>query len=669
MPALSLADVWLVIVYLAVTFLPGLLITLSAGLRRWTAVALAPLVGYGVTALVGPLSSVGLRWTPLTLLGGSVAMAAICLVLRVLVDRRRFLARAAVRAGTGVARDRRGDATIAGAVVLASGIGAAVVLIGIGRLDAIHQDWDAIFHANAIRFILDTGNTDPGALRAINNYEDPAFFYPNAYHAVAAVVGTLTGANVPELMNSQMLLVPGTTALGLAALLRGHGARVALAATTPVLLVAFTGFATDMLFRGPLLPFVTALALLPAFLLGLGDVLDRPRFAPGLVVALTAVGLLGLHPSIALTAAIFAVPMLLQRWAGRLRRVLVEAPVLLVIAAMSGLLGLRFALGALKVGGTANLVDWKANQTPGQAVGDLLMLNHERAAPQFWLAALLVVGLLTVARLRPLWWWLVGATVFGAGFVATSAYDLPWTETVTGPWWNDPWRFVAIAVLGLAVLAAHGAVVLAEAALGLARRQRLLGRPGLAGRVWLGAAMVAVLAVFGLASNGFYVPANAKRMALNFQDGPTLPATERVAMAALARMAGPGDRIMNDPLDGSPWMYSLYGLHPMYGHIIAPLQFGRAGPDQQELIYSFRCLDSDQSVRDLIAKYGIRYVFVNDTYVRKYFKRIPGLLNLSPVKSLQLVYSRDGTNIYRIQLVPLRTPPAGAPACGRRAAP
>jgi len=107
----------------------------------------------------------------------------------------------------------------------------------------------------------------------------------------------------------------------------------------------------------------------------------------------------------------------------------------------------------------------------------------------------------------------------------------------------------------------------------------------------------------------------------------------------------------------------------MYGHIIAPLRFDRAGPDQQELIYSFRCLDSDQSVRDLIAKYGIRYVFVNDTYVRKYFRRIPGLLNLSPVKSLQLVYSRDGTNIYRIQLVPLRPPPAGAPACGRRAAP
>jgi hypothetical protein len=45
-----------------------------------------------------------------------------------------------------------------------------VIIVGgiaMGALDTINQDWDASFHANATRFILDTGNADPRALSAL----------------------------------------------------------------------------------------------------------------------------------------------------------------------------------------------------------------------------------------------------------------------------------------------------------------------------------------------------------------------------------------------------------------------------------------------------------------------------------------------------------------------
>ncbi|CAN5868234.1 hypothetical protein BH18ACT7_BH18ACT7_06610 [soil metagenome] len=651
MPSLSLAGLLQILLYAAVLILPGLLVALAAGLRSWAAAASAPLITYGLTALIGPLSAAGLRWSPLTLAGGAVLLAGLVALLR-LVERRRR--RTDPDAGVeSTPADRSGDLAVAAGVAVGALLGLVTVLIGIGRLDAFPQDWDATFHANAIRFILDTGNADPGALRVINNYEDSTFFYPNAYHALAAVVGMLGGAGLPELLNLQMVLVPGLAGLTLAALLREYGARVALTATAPVLLATFTGFGPDMLWRGPLLPFVTAVALIPGFLLLLRRVLAAPAVATAVLAAVCAVGLLGLHPSVALSAAIFAVPMVLARWAGHPGRIPREALTLVLVGAAAALLGLQFALGALAVGGTGDVVDWPADQSPGQAVGDLFLLNHAVEAPQFWVVALLLVGAVAVRRIRFLWWWLAGAGVFGGLFVVASAYDTQWAETLTRPWWNDAWRFMALACLGLAVVAANGAVVMGDWVLRRVRSVAPLG--GRPPRMLLGGAVVVVLAAYGVLSNGFYVPSKGARMQVRFEDGPTVSSSELAGMRVLAELAGPGERIMNDPLDGSAWMYAVHGLQPMYGHVIAPRTFNDIGPDQRALLKRFRCVDTDPVVQALVDEYDITYVFVGSSYVRESFRRVSGLIALADVESLELVYSQGGTRIFRVTTPPPAT--------------
>ncbi|MDQ3456330.1 MAG: hypothetical protein M3513_12920, partial [Actinomycetota bacterium] len=88
MPSLSLAGLLQILLYAAVLILPGLLVALAAGLRSWAAAASAPLITYGLTALIGPLSAAGLRWSPLTLAGGAVLLAGLVALLR-LVERRR----------------------------------------------------------------------------------------------------------------------------------------------------------------------------------------------------------------------------------------------------------------------------------------------------------------------------------------------------------------------------------------------------------------------------------------------------------------------------------------------------------------------------------------------------------------------------------------------------
>ena len=647
MPSLSLPDGLQLLLYAAVLFLPGLLVALAAGLRWRTAAAAAALVSYGITATAGPLvSSLGPSWSPVTALVATALLAAVCFGLRTVWLRR--MAEAEPAGDT--APDRRGTIAVAVGVAVAAVVGGVVVLAAIGSLGAINQDWDAAFHANTVRFIIDSGNADPAALGVINDLESQDYFYPNAYHALAALVGQLTSVEMPALLNAQMVFLPGIAGLGLAALIRAHGGRVALAAVVPLLLVSFSGFPYDLLWRGPLLPYATGVALIPAFMVLLTETVNNRRPAATLVTAVAAVGLLGLHPSAALSGAIFAIPLMLLRWVRRPDTAARESLTLLVIAALAAVVGARFALGALSVGGTADIQDWPANQRTGQAVGDLFMLSHGRIGPQFWLVALLIVGVLTLSRIRPLWWWLAGTAVFAGGFVAASAYDDQWAETITGPWWNDRWRFVALVVLGLAVVAGNGAVVLADAVVGLARRIPMERRPD--PRLLVGAALAVVVAVFGMASGGFYAPANADRTSIQYKAGPTVTPAEETAMAELATLVGPGERVMNDPGDGSPWMYALEQVVPVFGHVIAPRTYPDIGRDQNLLLSSFRCLDSNADVREVVEKYNITYAYVSSGYVRGSFSRVPGLVLLSQVASLELVYVGTGVAIYRVDLTP-----------------
>lgn len=651
----------LILLCAAVVFLPGLLVARAAGLRGWTGVGAAPLIGYGIAATAGPLSSsVGVAWRPATLVGATAALAGACWTIR----------RRTTRTSQGggpprPASDRGGDLVIAAGVLAAAVLGAVAIIRGIGGLDAVHQGWDAGFHANAIRFITDTGDAAPSALSAINNYEDDTFFYPNAQHVLTSIVGQLSGSSVPSLLNTQMLLLPGIAGLGLAVLVRAFGGRVPLAASVPLVLASFHAFPYDLVSRGPLLPFATGVALVPAFLALLNQTLTRSSASAVIVTAVAATGLLAIHPSTALTAAIFSTLLVLQRWrTGRGAARPADVRTLVGVAGIAGIAGLPFVLGTITVGESGAVVDWPARQSVLEAVTSLVLLDNGGSGPQLWLVVLLAVGALNLRGLRQLWWWLAGAGVFAVLFVAVSATDAPVTEALTQPWWNDRWRFLALVILALAPVAAHGAVVIGDALVGVLRRRRGGRGRAVPARRAIGASMLAVLATFGVISNSFYLPANEERVSANYGEGPSVSPGEQAAMRTLAEMAGTDGRVMNDPGDGSTWMYALEGVRPIFGHVTDPETFDSIGADQQLLLTSFHCLDSSPEVRELVAKYDIRYVFTGDGYLREHFSRIPGLVNLVVVDSVELVYAVDGAAIYRVRLAPLAAESAGELSCG-----
>src|SRR5262249_45588589 len=145
-------------------FVPGLVLGISAGLRGWLLLGSSPLLTYGLIGIAAPiLPTVFGRWS---LAAFGLAVAICCaLVLGIRLVSRRW---------TDPASDMLParwipvqHAAVPGALLFTALLGMFVVSRATVGFTAIHQFWDAIFHANATRFIADTGRSAPSDLVAI----------------------------------------------------------------------------------------------------------------------------------------------------------------------------------------------------------------------------------------------------------------------------------------------------------------------------------------------------------------------------------------------------------------------------------------------------------------------------------------------------------------------
>jgi len=640
---MAIADLGLILLYVLFLWLPGGVLGTLAGLRGWTLAAVAPLLTYAVAGLAGPWSdALGLRWSPLTFLGWFAVFAALAFGVR------RF-------AGAGLARAPlwpwRAQAGVAACVAVAAVVSVYVVGHGMGGLSTIPQDWDAAWHANSVRWIADTGQGGLYAPSALNWYESPTgVFYPNAYHLVAAMVYQVSGASVVAVLNAHTALIPVLLALSVVALVRRFAGRAVVAGAGALLIVA-TGSIYDMLWRGPLLPFATGVALTPVAVVLVLDLLDTraehgPRAAlrPGFVLAIAGAGLICVHSSTAFGVALFVLPMLVVRWWRDSGRLAGDAAALVVAGVAVGALASVELLAARGSGASVPPVDWKADLTASQAVGEILTWQHAQPFPQWWLGILLVAGLVTFRKLGDLRWLGAVAVVFGALFVAAAAYDTPWANAITRPWWNDRWRLIALTAVPLCVIAAHGLGETQRAVAGLVSKlaARVRFDAPVAG-TRLAAAGV-VLVVLGLSTGGLYLGRNEERMGYNTGDGMAVSRGEIAGYEELARIVPPGERVLNDRGDGSVWMYALAGVRPVAGHYDGTL----TGPDATLLAERFNRYDSDEDVRAAVRRLHVGYVIVGKGFLRSWSERQPGLTRLDDVDVLEQVYRNRDVTIYKI---------------------
>ncbi|GAA3536539.1 hypothetical protein GCM10022222_20330 [Amycolatopsis ultiminotia] len=652
--------------YLAVLAVPGGLIGRAAGLRGWTLAGLAPLLSYAVTGLAGPwLAKAGLPYNVLTTAVCTVLVAALAYGARRLLIARGWLTEGAEEPQNRWTR--REHWAVAACVVVATGLSIAVVLSARGGTTAVFQRWDTVFHANGIRYIAETGDGSLTGMGTINWYPDGSF-YPNGYHLVGALVYQISGTSVPVTLNAITMPVAGLFALSMVAMIRQLGGRAVYAGCTALVAAAATTGAYESVSSG-LLPYALAIVLTPLAVVALQRFLLRPGVDTGLILAFTADGLLTAHSSALFGAVLFALPLALQRWYRSLRRLpldgvpdgrsagrVIGGDLLRMVPVMvaSVLLAAPEIFGAIGfTAGSYPYYGWNSDLSVPVSLKLLATFQQVLNRPQIWLTVLLLIGVLTFRRLGRMRWVSLSALGLSAFFVLVASFGyLPWVVSLSRPWWNDRYRLMALAAIPLCLLAGHG---MAELQRWIARRVRngawARSRPQVLARLGMGTAVV-VVAATAVLTGGFYRSANATAVSYLYYNGPEgevtppVSADEIAAIMHLGTMGiPPREKVLNDRLDGTAWMYALSGVHPVAGHYDGG---GRVAPDALYLAVHFRDYDTDPQVRAAIRRLDVHHVLIGSGTIRKDTPIAPGLLGLDGRDFLRLEYRNPGASIYTI---------------------
>ncbi|MEV6875670.1 DUF6541 family protein [Amycolatopsis sp. NPDC051128] len=651
--------------YLAVLAVPGGVVGWAAGVRGWALAGLAPLLSYAVTGLAGPWLAIA--HVPY----GSPSVAACTLLLAAALYGLRRLAVARGWMAPGAEEPplpwtRRAHLAVGAGVAVATAVSIAVVVSGRGGTTAVFQRWDTVFHANGIRYIAETGDGSLTGMGTINWYPDGSF-YPNAYHLVGALVYQLSGTSIPVTLNAVTMPIAGLFALAMAALARQLGGRAVFAGSAALVAGGATTGAYESVSSG-LLPFALGIVLTPLAVVALQRFVARPGVDTGAVLALSATGLLAAHSSALFGAILFAFPLMVQRWyrALRGRRVDGVAPgkagwrvvggdVLRMVPVMvaAGLLAAPHILGAIGfTSGSYPYHAWGSHMPVWKALAMLATFKQVLPVPQIWLTVFLAIGVLTLVALRRMRWVVLSALALSALFVVVACFGgEEWVIALSRPWWNDRFRLMALAAIPMCLLAAHG---MSEAQRWVTKvasgRAWVRARPWLTGRVGPASAVLLVVAM-GVLTGGFYRAANAKTVSLLYYNGlpgevvPPVSADEIAAMERLGTLGIPADqKVLNDRLDGTAWMYALSGVHPVAGHYDP----GVPPPDADYLARHFLDYDSDPRVRAATQRLNVHYVLVGSGTIRRDTPIAPGLRHLDGHDFLTVVYRNPGAVIYRI---------------------
>lgn len=574
----------------------------------------APLLTFalvGVSAIV--LGKTGIPWSLISFVPVAAVMVAATAGVMHLVGRR--WPSAVPDASSEAAENWAGNTVPVAWPVIGAVLGGFLTLHATEDMvfgpEAFSQTLDNSFHMNAIRWIQEHGDASSLTMGAVSGMNQEPYFYPAGWHDFVYLIYSTTGTSIATATIVMILLVAGIIwpcSLVAMCLSIPHLRRLQ-ALAIPALTCGFFAFPGLLLFWGVLFPNLLGYALLPAFVALLShmiQLLARREYSFVLSLSLTIlVGLGGLalvHPNAVVSAAVFAVPMLLggvvqvlRTRGASTREHLVGTGVLVSLIA-----GCVTAWSVLRPSQEASEL-WTSIMGEGEAVYQFLFLGLENAnplggnfAPAYLVGflALWGVGYLLYKR-RNLWligsWMLVGYMWIIAASVPRGDFRL----LMVGPWYTDHFRLAALVVFPSVLLAGIGLGGAVEGLFvrimhAIPREKHAKIAPAL-----MGAVMVLVLAVAGLSSRTPAMHDATLEVAKRYQVTPTsdiLNQDEMNVINEIPKIVPKGDTIVNNPWDGSAYIYALADRHltsyhfefqtsPKYEAILKDLKDARTNPE------------------------------------------------------------------------------------------
>ena len=663
-----LAALLLVTAAFALLMVPGAAICLAAGTRWRDALAAGPALTLAVVAVGATITSAAdIRWGPvsagvtaLLVLAGSAALG-----MAVRAAGRGTWLKRKKHDDDNPARRRPGPGVVDLVVVGLAALPAVQFGIATRGLAAIPQYWDAIFHGGATRFIAETGRAGVTDLGPVSQPANPHFYYPDTYHALASLLLHLPGDGSPDALNglpgalNAMSAVTGVVLVLGVAVLAGRlcgGSRVA-AIGAAVVAASCWVFPFQVLGWGPLLPFALGVAVIPGLLV-LGERLAAVRpgvtwagaVVPAVLLGAGMAGAWSVHPSVALAVAI---PLGAQVVAGvaAARGVRPRLTVVFgfVLAALPAGAYAVWTLTVLPAGsaGSSSEFSWPRQMGISRAVAGVFDLGPSAVA-SVGITVLVLGGLVAAVagpqRRRPLAAMVVALGVYGTLYVLAAGVEGDWVRLFTGYWWDDMYRFAALLAVPSAVLA--GAGVRALVPRGSVRRP--------AARAGVVVAVACLLAVV----SGQALLVREVRI-WGYGDGPAVTAQEREVLDRLAELYD-GGVVLNDPFDGTAWVYALHGVPVVFGAPLADQPVAQVGAERMTLYTSINRYGFDPSITQEVRRQDVRWVIVG-TGVVGGPGRPGGFIGLHLNPHLRLVEENAGARLYEVLPAPADHPPLFPP--------
>lgn len=648
-----------VLVCAALLFIPGGILAISLGLRGLSAAAVAPALTVSISGISAiAMGKLGLGWSVLGLIGAAVVAAVILWLFR-----RRIHGFAATHQSRDVTLPIRSCAIQWLGFAVGAGLLTWQLIRVYGNPANISQTFDGIFHLNAIRYILSTGDASSLTLSNMTNGGGPPYFYPAAWHGLAALLVQLTGAPVEVAANAlNMVIAAVAWTLGCMFLVRTvAGPKPWVIAFSAVLAASFSSFPLLLLDFGVLYPNFLSIALLPVGLAAVAaffkvgsQPLDNPLARFGLA-PLLSVGIAIAHPNGAMTLLAISVPIALFAY---LRRYYLQGRVeatrrerLLVGAALC--CGLVF-FGILwkYVRPPADAAFWDRYHSPAGAAWEIAT-NSAMNRPEAWVvSALVLLGLYVAVRNRQHWWLLGCYVLIAFLFVVIAGVSTSYLRSlITGVWYNDSYRIAAILPLTGIPLAALGFDHLMS--LGAAGLDRYWRRPGKAlptqavrtrVNVVAGLLLTALLIVGMQSTPMNFAVASAAHNYAETPNSDVLSTDELALIDQLDVLVPEGATIAVNPWTGAALAFALADRNTTSKHVLSTY------PADVEIINnSLRNALTDPEVCPAVEATGVKYALDFGTKeVHGGHHDFPGLDDLQESPAAELVAQVGEAKLFRI---------------------
>ena len=602
-----LATIPLLLFAVVLAFGPGYAMGWALRVPARLRVFLSPLLSFALVAVSAiVLGKIGIAWNLTSFVVVAVVLVATAAGLMWLVGRRWPALTSAEWPGN--------DVPVAWPVVGAV-LGGFLVLHMTEDMvygpEAFSQSLDNSFHMNAIRWIQEHGDASSLTLGAVAAANQEPTFYPAGWHDFVSLIYSTTGTSIATATIVTVLLASGILwPCSLVALsLSIPKLRRLQALAIPAMICGFAAFPGLLLRWGVLFPNLLGYALLPSFvalMVYLVQVMVRREYSASLSLGLASlVGLAGLalvHPNAVVSAAAFAVPLLLagvaqvlrsheliarQKWVGSI----------LLLAFLVGCVGAWRVLRPAEFASNT----WSPILTEGEALYQFLFLgleNGNQLGDKFnpsYLAGFLALwgaGYLLYKR-RNLWliasWVLIGYLWIVSASVPRGEFRL----LMVAPWYTDHFRLAALVVFPSVILAGIGLGGFVEGLLTwVARRAPRPARLKVA-TIGMGVAIILVLVVAGLSSRVPSVQETTQAVSREYRLTPTsvvLNQDEMNVINEIPKIVPKDDVIVNNPWDGSAYIYALADRHltgyhfefetsPKYSAIMHNLKDARTNPE------------------------------------------------------------------------------------------